>query len=294
VDLAPYLEAGTLLYGGAIVAARWHAFGSFLEAHPEGADPTVRGIVQRGGQLPAHQLVDDIVRVAGLRRQMAPMWADIDVVAVPTVGLAPTLDDVAADPVGVNNALGRWTTGANLLDLCAAAAPCGYRGDGIPFGVTLLGPAFADAVVAAAAARLVGEADPTPPPWSGWATVVVIGAHLSGQPLNWQLTERGGRLIGPVTTAPVYRLYALPTDPPKPGMTRTVGDGVAVAGELWAVPRHRFGEVVLDVPAPLAIGSVELSDGTVHPGFLCESWALSTAEDISGYGGWLAYRAAVR
>jgi allophanate hydrolase len=290
VDLAPYLNAGALLYGGALVAARWHAFGSFLETHPEGADPTVAEIVERGRHLPAHQLVDDVGRLKRWHHQMADVWDRVDVVAVPTVGLAPSLDDVKADPIGVNNALGRWTNGANLLDLCGAAVPCGHRQDGLPFGVTLLGPAFADPVVATAAARLNGEAEPGPSGWAGWATVVVIGAHLTGQPLNWQLTSRGGRLIGPVTTAPLYRLYALPTEPAKPGMVRVASDGIAVPGELWAVPVDRFGELVLDVPAPLVIGSVQLSDGAVHPGFLCESWALSDALDISRYGGWLAYR----
>jgi allophanate hydrolase len=293
VDVTPYLDAGTLLYGGSFVAARWHAFGPFLESHPDGADPTVWDIVRRGRDLPAHQLVDDVTRILQLQRQLAETWATVDAIAVPTVGLAPTLAEVAADPVGVNNALGRWTTGANLLDLCAAAVPCGQRHDGLPFGVTLLGPAFADGVVRTAAARLVSEPDPPPPPWSGWATVMVVGAHLSGQPLNGQLTQRGGRLLGPVSTASCYRLFALATDPPKPGMVRVApgsADGISVPGELWALPVDRFGEFVLDVPAPLTIGSVELSDRSVHPSFLCETWALSDALDISHHGGWLAYR----
>jgi allophanate hydrolase len=122
---------------------------------------------------------------------------------------------------------------------------------------------------------------------------MVVGAHLSGQPLNGQLTQRGGRLLGPVSTASCYRLFALATDPPKPGMVRVApgsADGISVPGELWALPVDRFGEFVLDVPAPLTIGSVELSDRSVHPSFLCETWALSDALDISHHGGWLAYR----
>ena len=295
IDCSAYLEAGALLYQGAFVAARWNAFGEFLLSHPDGADPTVAGIVRAARELPASALAADLERLHQCRRVFARMWDTIDVLAVPTTGLAPTVDAVAADPIGVNTALGRFTNGTNLLDLCAAAVPAGRRADGIPFGVTFLGPAFADARVATAAARLNGEPDP-PPPAScrsdgvGNATIVVIGAHLSGQPLNHQLTSRGGRLVRAIPTAPVYRLYALPTDPPKPGMVRVDEGGAAIEAELWLMPRDRFGDFVLDVAAPLVIGTVELADGSRHPGFLCEAVATAHAPDITRYGGWLAYR----
>jgi len=292
VDLSPYLDAGTLLYDGAFVAARWHAFGEFLTSHPDGADPTVTKIVHAARSLGADALVGDIDRVQRLRFVFAPTFDAVDVIAVPTVGQAPTLTAVTADPFGVNAALGRYTNGTNLLDLCATAVPAAVRADGIPFGLTFLGPAFGDAHVAAAAARFVGEPDPAPPHWTGWATVVVIGAHLTGQPLNSQLTGRGARLLRATETASMYRLHALDTVPPKPGLVRVADDGAAIAAELWQMPLDRFGEFVLDVAAPLAIGTVELADGSRHPGFVCEGIAAAGTPDITRYGGWIAYRKA--
>ncbi|HUI47260.1 MAG TPA: allophanate hydrolase [Acidimicrobiia bacterium] len=295
IDCSPYLEAGALLYEGAFVTARWNAFGEFLLAHPDGADPTVTNIVRDARNLPASALVADVEHLRRCHRRFARTWDAVDIVAMPTVGIAPTIEAVAASPVGVNRALGRFTNGTNLLDLCAAAVPAGTRGDGIPFGLTFLGPAFADTLVAIAAARLCREPDPPSAVWDGsdtvgFATVVVVGAHLSGQPLNYQLTSRGGRLVHATTTAPSYRLHALPTDPPKPGMVRVETGGAAIAVEVWRLPLDRFGEFVLDVPAPLVIGTVELADGSRHPGFLCEDVDAACAPDISRYGGWLAYR----
>jgi allophanate hydrolase len=293
VDLRPLLDAGALLYGGAFVAARWHAFGEFLASHPDGADPTVRAIVMAAADVPAHRLVADLGRLQVLRRRFDSVWEGVDVVAVPTVGSAPGLEEVARDPVGVNASLGRWTAGVNLLDLCAAAVPCGRRADGVPFGVSFLAPAFADEVAISAAARLMGEPEPPPPRWAGWASVVVVGAHLSGQPLNPELVRSGGRLIREVTTAPWYRLYALATDPPRPGLVRVgsqgSGCGASVRGELWALPVEALGRLVRDVPLPLCIGTIALADGSQAPGFLCEAWAVELAEDITVHGGWVEY-----
>ncbi len=297
VDMVAYLDAGTLLYGGAFVAARWPSFGQFLVDHPDGADPTVGMIVSAARDLRAHALATDVGRLRTLASRWAAVWQEVDVVAVPTVAGAPTINEVSADPIGVNALMGRWTTATNLLDLCAAAVPCGWRDDGVPFGVSFLAPAFADPVAAAAGARLLGEPDPPPPSWTGWSTIVVVGAHLTGQPLNHELTARGARLVRAVTIAPDYRLYALPTDPPKPGLVRVApgarpgSTGTAIAAELWVMPLAGFGDLVRRVPPPLVIGSVELSDRTRHPGFLCEPIAIASAPDISGYGGWLAYQA---
>jgi allophanate hydrolase len=290
VDLTAFVEAGELLYGGALVAARWHAFGEFLAAHPDGADPTVAAIVDAAAALPAHHLVADIQHLRTLARRFETVWSTVDVLAVPSVGIAPTLDEVARDPIGVNASLGRWTAGANLLDLCAVAAPCGWRGDGVPFGVTFLGPAFADELVLAAAARLLGEPDPPSPGWAGWANLVVVGAHLRGQPLNGQLTGRGGRFVREVMTARCYRLYALATEPPKPGLVRVEDNaGRGIAGELWALPVESLGELVRDLAPPLAIGTVVLDDGSAPLGFVCEAWAAHRATDITVYSGWIAY-----
>lgn len=156
----------------------------------------------------------------------------------------------------------------------------------------MLGPAFADPVVAAAGARLTGEADPPAPPWAAPATLVVVGAHMSGQPLNSQLTDRGAKLVRSAVTASAYRLHALATDPPKPGLVRVASGGMPVAAELWALPVEGFGDFVRQVPSPLSIGTVELDDRSRHPGFLCEGWAVEGAPDITAYGGWIAYQQA--
>jgi allophanate hydrolase len=289
VDLSPYLEAGQLVYGAAFLPERFAAVGAFLAEHPEGADPTVAEIIAQGGRIDAASSSRDRARLLGLRDQVAGWWASVDVVAVPTVGEAPTFEEVAADPIGVNLRLGTYTAGANPLDLCAAAVPCGWRDDGVPFGVSFLGPAFADPVVAVAGARLVGEADPPPPAWVGWTDVFVVGAHLRGQPLDHQLTDRGGHLVRADVTAPAYRLVALPTTPPKPGLVRVAHGGGQVRGEVWRLPTDGFGAFVAAIPAPLGIGAVTLANGTEVSGFLCESYAAEGAPDITEYGGWLAY-----
>jgi allophanate hydrolase len=292
IDLAPYLDAGALLYGSALIAERWDAVGAFLDAHADGADPIVRMLIGRARELPAHQYAGDLDRVHRYAAEWASVWDRVDVVALPTVGEAPTLAEVAADPVEVNARLGRLTTGCNVLDLCAAAVPCGVRNDGIPFGVTFLGPAFADAVVAVAGARLTGELDPPPYPWATPVDIVVVGAHLRGQPLEHELTGRGARFQSTVRTAPRYRLYALPTDPPKPGLVRVADGGASIDAELWSLPVDGFGDLVRSVPAPLSIGTVELDSGTAHHGFLCEPVGALDAPDITPYRSWPAYLAA--
>jgi allophanate hydrolase len=228
-------------------------------------------------------------RLVALARDVAAWWPLVDVVAVPTVGEAPTIAEIDADPVGVNLRLGTWTAGANPLDLCVAAVPCGWRDDGVPFGVSFLGPAFGDPVVAVAAARLLGEPDPPAPAWVGWTDIVVVGAHLAGQPLNWQLAQRGGHLVDAVRTTPEYRLAALPTEPPKPGLVRVASGGASIEAERWRLPTDGFGSFVAGIAAPLAIGTVLLDDGTRAPGFLCESVAAAEAPDITAFGGWRAY-----
>ena len=289
VDATPYLAAGRLVYSPAFLPERHVSFGAFLASHPEGADPQVAAIARRGGTVSGSASAQERSRLPALVQAAATWWDGVDVVCVPTVGEAPSLEDVAAAPAEVNRRLGAWTAGANPLDLCAAAVPCGWRDDGVPFGVTFLGPAFADPVVAVAAARLAGEPDPPPPAWAGWVDVVVVGAHLAGQPLNGQLTSRGASLVREARTAPEYRLVALDTDPPKPGLVRAGSGGAAIEVEVWRLPADRFGPFAAAIPPPLGIGTVVLEDGTSALGYLCEAWAAADAADISRFGGWRAY-----
>jgi allophanate hydrolase len=294
IDLAPFLEAAGLLYGGAYVAERYAAVGEFVDAHPDAVDATVRGIVRAAAGPTASELVRDGERLDALRTATAPVLAATDALLIPTVPRQPTIAEVAADPVGVNAELGPYTSFVNLLDLCAIAIPAG-EADGGQFGVSLVAPAFGDLVVADLAHRFLGEppAAPTPGEPAG-IPLLVVGAHRHGQPLHHQLEERGARALGVVRTAPAYRLYALTTDPPKPGLVRVASGGVAVEGELWALPAAGLASFLGALPAPMALGQVTLEDGRDVVGFQCEAVALDGAPDISGHGSWLAYLAAGR
>jgi allophanate hydrolase len=241
-------------------------------------------------------------RIAELARTAELQWARCDALCLPTAPEHPTLAAVAADPLGVNARLGRFTNFANLLDTCAAAVPSGFTPHGLPTGVTLFAPAWHDLLTARLGAALqdalalptgfIGERLRGPQHIDGddgGLDLAVFGAHLSGQPLNHQLTVLGGRLRGAIRTAPVYRLHALPTTPPKPGLVR--GGTGGIAGELWRLPTAAFASFVAAIPAPLGIGKIELDDGRQVCGFLAEAAACSGTPDISTYGSWPAWLA---
>jgi allophanate hydrolase len=306
VDMAPFLEAGRLLYGGPWVAERYAVLGDWIEAHPGRVDPTVGAIITGAAHWSAADAARAGYQLASLRRQVEQIWDDVDVIVLPTAPPAPTLADVAADPIGVNAALGTYTTFVNLLDLCAFAVPAGFH-DGMPVGVQVLAPAWGDATAAgwadhihAAAGGLQGvtgavrDGPPWAPPELGSTVeVAVVGAHLRGQPLHHQLTDLGARWVADARTAPAYRLYALGgTTPPKPGLLRTApGAGASIEVEVYRMTLEAFGRFVATVRPPLCIGTVVLETAPVA-GFLCEPAALAEATDITAYGGWRAYLAA--
>ncbi|GJF27468.1 amidase [Kitasatospora sp. NE20-6] len=280
VDLTPFDAAAAMLYAGAFVAERYAAVGAFVDKGGPDLDPVVRGIVTAARDVPAHRLYDDLAELARLREQAAAALGDADALLLPTTTAHPTLAEVAADPVGVNTRLGRFTNSANLFGLCALAVPAGTVA-GLPFGVMLVGPAHTEERLGAVA-RLLADR-PVP--------LAVFGAHLTGQPLNGQLTALGGRFLAEVGTAAAYRLHALGTVPPKPGLVRTAEGGRTVRGELWELPAAGLGTLLASLPRPMALGSVELADGRQVPGFLCEPAALDGAEDITAAGGWAAHLA---
>jgi allophanate hydrolase len=218
----------------------------------------------------------DLVRV------IAGLWTGCDALLVPTAPRVYRIDEVLADPLATNSNLGTWTNFVNLADLCALAVPAGARADGLPFGVTLIGNAWEDEALV-----VIGRE------WERHAAevqVAVVGAHLSGLPLNRLLTTRGGRLVRTGRTAPHYKLYALEDQtPPKPGLVRVPEGGGAVALEVWSLPRHRYGEFVAEIPSPLGIGTVDLDDGSRVQGFLCEAWAVEGRREITSFGGWKAW-----
>jgi len=329
IDFAPFVEAAALLYGGSFVAERYAAVGPFIEANLDAVDPTVASIILASRDLPAHELAADLDQLRTLRRRAETTFATVDAVLVPTAPFLPTIAEVAADPVGVNTRLGRFANSCNLLDLCAVALPAGTTDDGLPFGVSLYAPAFHDRRIASVAAAMLGEPPlaaagsedissasgasgasgstlaevvtiggsdefvlPAADADEATIMLVVAGAHLTGQPLNHQLTDRGAHLVARTTTAVGYRLYALDTDPPKPGLVRSEHGGKPIEVEVWALAPAAFASFVAAIPAPLAIGAVELADGTWEPGFTCMPHGLDDAREITEWGGWRAFLAA--
>ncbi|MFV2195175.1 allophanate hydrolase [Nocardiopsis sp. LOL_012] len=289
VDVAPLLEAARLLYDGALVAERYAAVGGFLEGKPDSADPTVSGIILAAADLSAPALAADQQRLAAYRSAARELLAGFDALMLPTTVGHPTLEEVAADPVGVNSRMGTYTNFVNLLDLSAVAVPAG-EADGHDFGVTLIGRAFEDQVALDLAAALTGLTAGEVYPEPG-VELAVFGAHLRGQSLNHQLTDLGARFVRETETSADYRMYALATTPPKPGLQRADEGGAAIRCEVWRISPAGLGAFLAALPAPMALGSVTLADGSSVVGFGCEAAAVAGAEDITGHGGWLAYLA---
>ena len=297
IDFTPFREAAALLYAGPWVAERHAAVGEFVEAHPGAVDPVVAAIIRGAASYSAADAYRGLYRLEELKRAAAAQWERIDLMVLPTAGTIYTKAAVAAEPVLLNTNLGYYTNFVNLMDLAAIAVPAGFRSDGLPFGVSLVGRPFSDAALLALAGCYAGEPDAAPPGMPprapGCIHVAVVGAHLTGQPLNAQLIDRGARLVMACRTSPEYRCYALAnTAPPKPGLVREPGyEGQGIALEVWAVPADQFGSFVAAVPPPLAIGSVQLDTGAWVKGFVCEPAALEGATDITRFGGWLNYLA---
>jgi allophanate hydrolase len=297
VDMAPLREAAMLLYGGPWVAERTAAAQPLLDTHPEAIDPTVRSIMEAGRSVSGVDVFEGKYRLAALQRIADAMWQDIDLLALPTTPTIYRIAEMRAAPIALNSNLGLYTNFVNLLDMAALALPAGWRENGTGFGITLIGPAWTDqSLLDAGEAYLAAAALPPPPPLNiedSMETVklAVVGAHLEGMPLHWQLTSREARLVSATTTAPAYRLYAMANStPPKPALIH-VGeeDGAAIAVEVYELDVAAFGSFVVEVPAPLAIGSVTLADGSVVKGFVAEPRAIVGAEDITALGGWRAY-----
>lgn len=306
IDLEPFFAVARLLYEGAYVAERDAAVGAFVSAHPDAVVPVTRGIVEGARRFSATQAFQARYRLAELAAQTAPVWRRIDALVVPSIPRPVTLAEIAADPLRPNALLGTYTNFVNLLDLCALAVPVRFRGDGLPAGLTLIAPRGGDAALASIGRRLHALAQvplgttgerlvpaPAAPATAqaGEIELCVVGAHLSGMPLNHELTGLGARFVRAVDTQDCYRLFALPGGPPhKPGLLRVApGEGRPIATEVWALSPDAFGRFVAAIPPPLGIGTLRLADGTAPKGFLAEPEALRGAEDVSSHGGWRAF-----
>jgi allophanate hydrolase len=307
IDFAPFLETARLLYGGPWVAERYVAIREFFDRRPDALFPVTRDIIGSAAKFAAADYFAAEYRLQALRRQVEPVWQSIDVLVTPTAGTTYTIDAVNANPISLNTNLGYYTNFMNLLDLAAIAVPAGFQADGLPFGITLAAPAFTDRALCALGAAVHSRfgqrlgatraALPAAPPPAARerltlpvVRLAVCGAHMSGLPLNHQLTERGGRLVRRCRTAARYRLFALNAfAPPRPGLLRADAGGQAIDVEVWALPTETVGSFVDGIPPPLGIGTVELEDGEQVRGFLCEAHAAAGAQDISALGSWRSY-----
>ena len=304
IDFAPFLETARLLYGGPWVAERYLAIHDFFDAHPDKVFPPVREIIAGGRNISAADTFAHLYKLRAFKRVCDAVWNDIDVMLTPTTGTIYRVDEVEADPVRLNANLGYYTNFMNLLDLAATAVPAGFQNDGLPFGVTLIAPPHQDGPLLHLASRMhqtlggkLGATDHALPSAEtlnllpdGQVRVAVVGAHLSGLPLNPPLIERNARLVSTTQTAPTYRFYALP-DGKRPGLIQVQEGGAAIACEVWEMPASQFGSFVAGIPVPLGIGKLDLADGSVVNGFICEPIGVANAQDITQYGGWRAWLA---
>ena len=300
IDLIPFLETARLLYEGPWVAERYLTAGALITSDPEAVLPVIRDIIGPGNQGTAAQAFRAAYQVTANKRRTAPVWETVDAILTPTAGTIYTKAEVAADPVRLNSNLGRYTNFMNLLDLAALALPAGFLPAGLPWGITLFAPAFTDWHLLEFASRWPVphlESPPTPAPACPpihppvpTLEIAVCGAHLSGLPLNSQLTSRGAWLVRSTQTAPVYQMVSLPGGPPwRPGLIRRTAGGGAIEIEIWAVPLAAVGSFLAGIPAPLGLGRVLLGDGSTVCGFVCEAIAAEGAEDITPLGSWRAW-----
>ena len=306
VDFTPLDAVAELLYNGPWVAERHAVVQALLERDPGAIDATVRSVIGRAIGLSATEAFKAQYTLRAAQRDTAALWQQVDLLMVPTAPSHPTHAEIDADPLGTNALLGTYTNFVNLLGWCALALPAGFTGIGLPFGVTFIAPAAADAALArfgqSWAARLAlplgatGRPAGASAPPAAWPAsrptlpIAVVGAHLSGLPLNGQLTDRGATWCETVLTAPCYRLFALPdTTPAKPGLQRVADGGTAIVVEVWELPLDQVGSFLALIPPPLGLGSLELADGRWVHGFVCEAHALAGARDVSAFGGWRAF-----
>lgn len=304
IDYAPFDEAAKLLYEGPWVAERYIATQPLIDEQPEAMFPVVREIIQGGAEPKATALFKAQYRLNALKSECDAQLAQFDCLLTPTAGRCFTIDEMLAEPIKRNSELGYYTNFMNLLDMASIAVPTAIADNGLPFGVTLVGPAFSDRALLAIAKRFESvfnlplgamntpkvSANASSLPDNRFIDVLVCGAHLEGLPLNWQLTERGATLKMKTRTAPSYRMYALAGGPPfRPGLIMDKEQGSAIDVEVWRLPASEFGSFVNGIPAPLGIGKVTLEDGSQVSGFICEPYGIEGAKEITELGGWRAY-----
>lgn len=308
IDFSSFIEAAKLLYQGPWVAERYAAIESFIEDNPDSLFPVTNKIISPAKSINAVDAFKSFYQLQEYKRLADNVLEQIDFIITPTAGTHYTIDEVNIDPIQTNSNLGYYTNFMNLLDFSALAIPVSFKQDGLPFGVTLFSDAFNDEFLLKQAKDLMEyKQDKMGATEFAWITeetesdkelttidVAVCGAHLSGMPLNHQLTQRKATLLKTCKTIESYRLYALAGGPPyRPGLIKVKEDGVAIDVEVWRMPIEHFGSFMLGIPHPLGIGKAELDDGTEVNSFICEAYAVDDAEDITHHGNWRNYMASL-
>ncbi len=299
IDFSDFNQLAWALYNKAWVAERTAAVEQKIERQQ--AHPVIAQIIAQADQFNAVDAMHAEYERAELARRIQSTLAGFDALMVPTAPTIYTIAEVEADPIVKNSHMGAYTNFVNFADLAAIAVPNCLRADGLPSGVTFIAPAWHDQALAQFAQRWQAtqhlSLGTSQQPYQKTTRIqsahavqlAVVGAHLQGMPLNFQLTTRQATLVEKTLTAPRYQLFALNnSQPPKPGLQyQAMGHTIEV--EVWEVPLANFGALVAEVPAPLGIGNVQLADGRWVKGFICESYALNDAQNISYFGGWRNY-----
>lgn len=303
LDLSPFLEAARLLYEGPWVAERYSVAGELMEGNPDAVLPVIKAVLAKAPAVTGVDTFRAQYRLQALKAICDKALEGLDFVVTPSIGRPVTNAELEAEPVLRNSELGYYTNFVNLLDYAAVAVPSAFMENGLPWGVTLFGRVFtdqyllsiADALQRHTELQLIGGLNPELGKPAGtarndMARLVVCGAHLDGLALNWQLKQRGARLLETTHSSPDYQLYALAGGPPfRPGMVRVDQGGVAIEVEVWELPSRELGSFLTGIPAPLGLGKVQLADGRWECGFICEPYGLEGAKNISYLGGWRAY-----
>ncbi|KAJ0156415.1 4'-demethylrebeccamycin synthase [Fusarium oxysporum f. sp. albedinis] len=310
VDFSLLFRLARLLYNGPWVAERYEAIRGFIEnAAAKEMDPVVRKIIIRAQSLSAADVFEGEYLRQELTRQIEREFVRFDGLLVPTSPTFPTLGELVKNPVEENSILGTYTNFVNFMDWSALSIPAGFRPDGLPFGVTLISTRWQEPFllswarewfgdeerllgatgVRACESRIAASSAP-----SNYIPIAVVGAHLTGFPLNKDVVTRGGRFLGVTKTSSSYRLYSLniAAGPKKPGLKRVPTDeGAEIEVEVWNLPKTSLASFMLTITPPLAIGSIELKDGSWVKGFVCEPCGFDEAVDITSHGGWRVYHA---
>ncbi|MEM7099575.1 MAG: allophanate hydrolase [Pseudomonadota bacterium] len=301
IDFAPFMQAALELYEGPWVTERYLAAESIIRGNPNALLPVTLKVIEAGATSLGCDVYRSQYKLAELRMQCVESLRHVDALLTPTVGCHYSIEEVLNKPFLTNTNLGYYTNYMNLLDMCGVAVPGAHTPDGEPFGVTLVGDRLSDTQILSIGAKVTRLLDASSEA-SGSDSVLstfqqqnsidiaVCGAHMSGLPLNWQLTQRRAQLIKVAATAKAYRLFALSGGPPKrPGMMKDSARGDSIAIEIWRMPAESFASFLEGIPWPLGIGRVELDDGTTVAGFVCESAGLEGAEEITHHRSWRSY-----